>query len=240
MPRARRSVSNTQADRAGETYRAFHAATPGERRRLISRFLRALVVIRNYRALHAYPLRKVTMGVRQMIETELGPDPPRPGQRFKRMDRILPKLVRFPHMRLSQMEDIGGCRAVFETLDDLYTVAGRIRHRWGARIRMTDHIREPKQDGYRALHIIERRDGRLIEVQLRTERQHEWASAVEAAAAATGFNLKDGDGPDDLRRYFAMAAERLATEDQGEGPDPAIEEEFTRLREDVRHYFRRR
>lgn len=46
-------------------------------------------------------------------------------------------------------------------------------------------------------------------------------------------------GPDDLRRYFVMAAERLAQEDQGLDPDPAIEEEFVTLREDVRHYFER-
>ena len=78
---------------------------------MLSDVLAALVLIGDYRAMHAYPLGKVTMGVRQMIETGLGFDPPRPGQHFKRMDRILPKLLRFPHMRLSQMEDIGGCRA---------------------------------------------------------------------------------------------------------------------------------
>ena len=183
---------------------------------MLREVLGAIVVIGEYRALHAYPLRKVTMGVRQMIETELGANPPRPGQRFKRMDRILPKLLRFPHMRLSQMEDIGGCRAVFETLTDVYAVAGRIRHRWGSRIRVADHIRDPKDDGYRSLHIVERRDGRLIELQLRTVRQHNWATAVEAASSATAFNLKDGQGPDDLRRYFAMAAERLARQ----GPRP--------------------
>ncbi|HEU6445309.1 MAG TPA: RelA/SpoT domain-containing protein [Gaiellaceae bacterium] len=188
------NVSNTQADRAGDMFRRFSAANPDDRRALFRDVITAISVIRDYRSLHAYPLRKVTMGVRQMIQTELGADPPRPGQRFKRMDRILPKLLRFPNMRLSQMEDIGGCRAVFKTHSDVYAVAGRIRHRWGSRIRLTDHIAEPKDDGYRSLHIVERRDGRLIEVQLRTERQHAWATAVEAAASVTGFNLKDGQG----------------------------------------------
>jgi ppGpp synthetase/RelA/SpoT-type nucleotidyltranferase len=237
MPQPRTDVSNSQADRAGETFRAFSAADPEERREMLPDVLAAIAIIGEYRALHAYPLRKVTMGVRQMIETELGFDPPRPGQRFKRMDRILPKLLRFPRLRLSQMEDIGGCRAVFELKTDLYDVAARIRHRWGSRTRVTDHIADPKEDGYRSLHIVERRDGRLIEVQLRTARQHEWASAVEAAASVTGFNLKDGEGPDDLRRYFAMAAERLAREDDGLDPDPAIEAEFVTLREQVLHYF---
>src|SRR5215207_1717169 len=142
MPQLPPGVSNSQADRAGDVFRAFSAADPEERRHMLRDVFAAIRVIGEYRALHAYPLRKVSMGVRQMIETELGADPPRPGQRFKRMDRILPKLLRFPHMRLSQMEDIGGCRAVFETLGDVYDVASRIRHRWGSRIRVSDHIAE--------------------------------------------------------------------------------------------------
>ena len=139
-------------------------------------------------------------------------------------------------MRLSQMEDIGGCRAVFGSLDNLYAAAGRIQKRW-PHARVEDHIAEPKEDGYRCLHLVERRDGRYIEVQLRTERQHNWAENVERWTGLTGFNLKDGAGPADLRRYFAMAAERLAQEDAGAPLDEALEAEFDTLREQVRHNF---
>lgn len=87
------------------------------------------------------------------------------------------------------------------------------------------------------LHIVERRDGRRIEVQLRTARQHGWAEAIEVWGPTLGYNLKDGGGPDDLREYFAMAAERLAIEDRGEPPDPAIEIAFSNVRQSVLHYF---
>src|SRR5262245_31076950 len=127
-PAGRPGISNRQADLAGDAYRAFARAGIDERRPLVRDAIIALRRIIVYRSLHAYPLRKVTMGVRQMIATELGrPDAPRPGQRLKRMDRITPKLVRFPHMRLSQMEDIGGCRAVFDNLGEVYAVAARIQ-----------------------------------------------------------------------------------------------------------------
>ena len=152
------------------------------------------------------------------------------------MDRILDKLLRFPHMRLSQMEDIGGCRAVLGDLDEVYAVAARLRRRW-PHSRVHDHIVDPKDDGYRAIHVIERRDGRLIEVQLRTSIQDEWASTVEWAAELTGFRLKDGRGPADLRRYFAMAAQRLWLEDRGDDADPRLEADFATLRERVRRYF---
>jgi ppGpp synthetase/RelA/SpoT-type nucleotidyltranferase len=236
------SVSNSQADRAGAAFRDYMAAAMvqedgGRRVRPGQRIagVRAILVIADYRAMHAYPLRKVTMGVRQMIATELAPRAPRPGQRFKRMDRILGKLIRFPRMRLSQMEDIGGCRAVFDSLDDVYAVARRIRRRW-PHAKVMDYIASPKDDGYRSLHIVEKRDNRLIEVQLRTARQHEWAEAVEQALDWTGYDIKDGDGPADLRRYYAMAAERLARDDSGEPPDPALERRFVTLREQIRHY----
>jgi putative GTP pyrophosphokinase len=140
-------------------------------------------------------------------------------------------------MRLSQMEDIGGCRVVFETVDEVYQVASRLRRRW-PHARTTHHIETPKPDGYRCLHIIERRDGRLIEVQLRSQRHHSWAEAIESAGPSTGHDLKDGEGPADLRRYFELAAERLAREDAGEPLDLAVEAEFVTLRERVRHYFR--
>ena len=170
-----------------------------------------------------------------MIETELGDRATRPAQRFKRLDRILNKLMRFPHMRLSQMEDIGGCRAVFETLEDLYAVealCGVAGHTPESTI--TSRIQRPTAIEH---FTSSKRDGRFIEVQLRTHRQHQWAELVEFWAGSTGYGLKDGRGPRDLRTYFKMAALRLALEDQGEPPDAALEKEFATLRKTVRHYF---
>jgi putative GTP pyrophosphokinase len=229
-------VSNSRADRAGQAFRDWMMADEATRERTFDATRLEVAVIADYRAMHAYPLRKVTMGVRTMIDTEFGRGAPRPGQRFKRMDRILPKLIRFPKMRMSQMEDIGGCRAVFDRNDQVEAVARRIQRRW-PHARVTDHVTTPKEDGYRSLHIVEKRDGRLIEVQLRTTRQHAWAEAIESAGTLTGHNLKDGLGPADLKRYFMLAAERLALEDAGLPPDSAIEDEFATLREQVRHYF---
>ena len=230
------TISNARADRAGDAHRVWVAGDGAARGAMAGEFLRALADIAAYRELHAYPLKKVTYGVRKMIETEVGRSAQRPGQRFKRMDRILDKLLRFPHMRLSQMEDIGGCRAVLGDLDQVYAVAARLHRRW-PHSRVHDHILEPKDDGYRAIHVIERRDGRLIEVQLRTPTQDEWASTVEWTAELTGYRLKDGSGPADLRRYFAMAAQRLALEDRGDQPDLRLEADFATLRERVRRYF---
>jgi hypothetical protein len=227
------SVSNSAADRAGAVLRRFAQGEDVPNRELIG----AYDVASAYRDLHAYPLRKVTMGVRSMVRTSIG-EGYSPGQRFKRMDRIIDKLGRYPHMRLSQMEDIGGCRVVVPSLREVYLVSGRIMRRWGSRAQLTDYIREPKTDGYRGIHIIERRDAKQIEVQIRTRRQQVWAEVVESwTQPAVDFSLKDGQGPEEVRRYFERNAQRLALEDAGEGADDTLIDEIAGLYEYVRPYL---
>jgi putative GTP pyrophosphokinase len=242
-------VTNSQANRAAREFRrilarvreAQAAGDPRRARDILTASYVCIEVIERYRAMHEYPLRKVTMGVRVMTQTALRPhrsEPPRPTQRFKRMDRILFKLLRHPNMALSTMQDIGGCRVVFERLDDLRRVERHISRsaRWRG-CRTEDHVSEPKADGYRGVHIITQRDDRWIEVQLRTQSQHEWASAVEDAESVTGFVVKDGGGPDDLRLYFKLAADRLAVQDEGRAADPKLEEEFAQVRSEILRYY---
>lgn len=139
-------------------------------------------------------------------------------------------------MRLSQMEDIGGCRVVLPNLDEVYAVLGRVRRNW-PEADVTDYVETPKDDGYRGIHIIKRRDGRLIEVQLRTTGQHEWAEAIETFGPRLGFDLKDGEGPADVREYFKLAADRIARTERGEAPDGELEARFFGVRNQVIHYF---
>jgi hypothetical protein len=111
--RAFTAVSNSAADRAGNDFRLWANMNPrpptGDlAREERERLLRAIITIDEYRRMHARPMAAVTMGIRSMVRTTRRQDDIRPGQRFKRFDRILNKLVRFPRMRLSQMEDIGG------------------------------------------------------------------------------------------------------------------------------------
>ena len=135
------------------------------------------------------------------------------------------------------MEDIGGCRVVLPSVDDVYAVLGRIRHNWGENARISDYIAEPKSDGYRGIHIVHKRGRRLVEVQLRTPGQHEWAQAIEIFSPRLGFNLKDGAGPADLREYFKAASARISRQEAGQDPDPPAEEAFATLRQRVLHYF---
>jgi GTP pyrophosphokinase len=142
-------------------------------------------------------------------------------QRLKKLPTIANKLLREPNMKLSRMADIGGVRAVLPSQEAAYSVANRLRKNWTI-TKFRDYVAEPKSDGYRALHLISRNRGRLIEVQLRTHHQDLWANDVERASRIISPGLKYGEGPEPLKVYYLALSESYARFDQGIPPDPAF------------------
>lgn len=238
------SISNSRADRVGDVLRRSlqdwlaSGESPGDVvDRIPEEVLDAYDTAAEYRAMHGYPLRKVTVGLRQFVER--GSQEVNVAQRLKRMDRIVDKLVRFPKMRLSQMEDIAGCRAVLADTDEVARVLRRVRrNRWDI-VRLHDYARHPKSSGYRAIHVIVRRDGRLVEIQLRTLGQHAWAEAVEAWTLRSDYNVKDEDAPADLLEFFRLAARGISLQEAGQEVDEATERRFNELRERAKRYVPR-
>ena len=132
-------------------------------------------------------------------------------QRLKRVPTIAGKLGREAGMKLSRMEDVGGVRAVLPDQDAAYRVARQLRRNWTI-TRFRDYVTEPKPDGYRALHLINRNRGRLIEIQLRTPRQDSWANLVEKAVQLFPA-IKSGSGPLEMREWLVASSEIWAFKD---------------------------
>jgi Region found in RelA / SpoT proteins len=89
---------------------------------------------------------------------------------------------------------------------------------------MKDYTREPKEDGYRSVHLMYRFAGSAttkywdklrIEIQLRTKLQHAWATAVETVDTFTGEDLKFGLGDNDWRRFFRLVGSAHAALEGG-------------------------
>lgn len=137
------------------------------------------------------------------------------------------------------MGDIGGCRAVLADRSRVDGVLKRIKKNWEVHGRIRDTRDEPAESGYRAVHVIVIRDRRRIEVQLRTPGEHEWALAVERTGIRLGIGLKEGEGPDDLKKYFRLAGQGLYLESLGIEPDKDFQREFEALQDRVQHYFQR-
>lgn len=148
-------------------------------------------------------------------------------QRIKRLRSIESKLRRWEKMQLARMHDIGGCRAVMRTVDQVHRVVeiydqSRMKspNRGAQFVRKYDYIAHPKPDGYRGIHLVYRYrsssrgkkiyNGLRIEIQLRTQLQHAWATAVEAVSMFTGQALKSNVGEFDAPAGHRRKTNRMA------------------------------
>lgn len=172
-------------------------------------------LISRWRAVHGVPLHTF----RDNFSRKVGKNGI-VAQRLKRLPTMLSKLKRLKRFGLSELQDIAGCRVIVKTPDDAFRLASdyaesRIRH---VRSGYKNYISNPKVSGYRGLHLIyayqsDRRaelNGLQTEIQLRSELQHQWATAVETAGAFTGDNLKSGDGNTTWLRFFALMGSLIA------------------------------
>jgi len=227
-------MTKSRADRAGQRIRTYLDAQGIGNDDPIENAERA---VSQWRAEHAYPLSLVTPGVRNWVSQETA-GPVVVGQRLKRFDRIAEKLRRFCTIRLSQVEDIAGCRAVLRTPIEVDAVARRIRTKWQVASESDYRDEGKKITGYRSLHIIVLRQGKLVEVQLRTVGEQLWAESVERTSSRTGHNLKDGLGPAALLEYFRVASEITALQERDLEVLRDLIEELANLRPQVAQFFR--
>jgi RelA/SpoT family (p)ppGpp synthetase len=83
----------------------------------------------------------------------------------------------------SRLSDIYGFRIITKNEVDCYRALGAIHQRWRAGPgRFKDYISQPKSNGYRSLHTaVSGRDGKIVEVQIRTNEMHQVAETGVAA-----------------------------------------------------------
>lgn len=79
---------------------------------------KAVAVIDNWRAAHAYPLHYIYMNLKKYAVDDKNIIV---AQRLKRLDSIVDKLKRYNTMNLWKMQDLGGCRvSSFARLREAY------------------------------------------------------------------------------------------------------------------------
>lgn len=181
----------------------------------------ALDVLNNWRSSHSYPVNTFQAGLRHKMK-KLGIDG-LVAQRLKRIPSIYSKLKRFKSMSLSRMQDIGGLRAVVSTtknvylLRDSYVKNSRFDH---ILVSENDYIKDPKDSGYRGIHLVYKYNNRkgtgrlyeglLLELQIRNNLQHSWATAVETAGVFLDQALKSSIGNHKWLEFFCFASSSFA------------------------------
>ena len=91
----------------------------------------------------------------------------------------------------SRLSDIYGFRIITRSVGDCYVALGAVHQRWRAVPgRFKDYISQPKSNGYRSIHTtVSGRDGKRVEVQIRTAEMH----AVAETGVAAHWSYKDGE-----------------------------------------------
>lgn len=182
----------------------------------------ALDIIDNWRTAHAFPMNTFAVNLRRKVADMNGAVVV---QRLKRLDTICGKLLRYPDMKLYRMQDLGGCRVIVPTVDDVYVVKERLEK---SRIRHEprvpkDYIKIPNANtGYRGVHLIYKYrsektsdyNGMLIEIQIRTKLQHLWATAVETVGVFTDNGLKFNQGSEKWLEFFKLVSAIFSIEEE--------------------------
>lgn len=177
------------------------------------KFFEASNVFDNWRSSHAYPLQTMLSYYRKKaFEADSNAVVVK---RLKRTPSILAKLQREDGMKLDRMEDIGGCRIVVSNKSQVYQIRNAIVEGRTRNIlrRERDYIKQPKPSGYRGIHLVYRYNGskkqfssHFVELQIRSNVQHSWATAVEVVGTFTGQSLKASKGNDAWLKFFKLAS----------------------------------
>ena len=199
-------------------------------------------VLRAWRAAH----RPVLHAFYRILRNRVGDGNVIVAQRYKCERTIVDKLRRLPRMKLSQMNDVAGCRLIFESMDDLREFrakmfGSRLAHELKNAPDRYDYVKSPKLSGYRGVHDVylcgsgPMRGGLLVEVQYRTRVQHDWATAVEVVGFVTDSLPKFGRGDRGFLEIFRCASGLLARAFENERScladldDAEVVREFDRL-----------
>lgn len=166
-------ISKTQVDRLGDRLRKGEVSDDDLRR------------LDSYRGSFAEAYQEVIAAVR--AATQLEPT----GRPAKSTTSIVEKLRR-ETIRLSQMQDIAGCRLVVEDIALQDHVVEELRNRF-AKVTVVDRRKQPSY-GYRAVHVIPTFRNRAVEIQVRTELQHLWAQLSERVSDMLDPTIKYGGG----------------------------------------------
>jgi len=145
------------------------------------------------------------------IRNELGLEPT--GRPAKSTTSISEKLRR-ESIRLSQIQDIAGCRIIVADILTQDEVVGRLSQLFVGSI-VVDR-RERPSNGYRAVHVIVAHSGKLIEVQVRTALQHLWAELSEKLSDVVDNAIKYGGGDEQVVTILRIMSDNINVQEVGE------------------------
>lgn len=178
-----KEISKTQIDRLGEHLKK-DSSTEADLR-----------LLEQYRQSFDNAYEIVRKAIREQLSLETT------GRR-KTTQSIVDKLRR-ESIRLTQIQDIAGCRLLVEDITNQNEVVTSLCNLFEDVI-IVDR-REKPSHGYRAVHVIVRYREKFTEIQVRTVLQHLWAELSEKYSDVVDQAIKYGGGNEEIQEYLKLA-----------------------------------
>ncbi|MDN4145108.1 RelA/SpoT domain-containing protein [Pseudomonas tohonis] len=221
------SLSKSKVDKAG-------IALAKDQSQSIEELIELEDIFDQYRKAHLQPLSETTLELQEWLRGYNADY--YIAQRLKRKPQIIRKLNRLS-VRLTQLQDIGGCRIIVERNSDvdqlLAFLQEKVKKQSNLSIsRATDYRPAGRDDtGYRALHVLLSRSGFKLELQIRSRIQHYWAESIERTSVIYGYHLKEGEGDTSVIKYFKNLSGAFYEIEAGRQPSPQQRVEIDLLRQ---------
>jgi ppGpp synthetase/RelA/SpoT-type nucleotidyltranferase len=122
--------------------------------------------------------------------------------RIKRINSIIRKLKRRRDRPLGNMNDIVGCRCIVKSEKQIKKLRRLIKNQFTID-EENDYYLEPNSSGYKSLHlyVVSNLDSsKIIEIQIRVEEDHNWATLVEIIDNVYDVDIKETLNTD-TRKY---------------------------------------
>lgn len=143
------------------------------------------------------------------------------GRPAKSTPSITEKLRR-ESFRLTQVQDIAGCRIVVEDIAAQDQVVQSLTQLF-EHTKVIDRREQPSH-GYRAVHVLVNIQNKLIEVQVRTALQHLWAELSEKYSDKVDPTIKYGGGSEEIVWILSSVSKLVAEHEQLEAKIGLLEE----------------
>jgi len=191
---AKKSLSNTQIDKLGE------------RLKIVEHSEDDLRMLEEYRSSFAAAYQLALETIRGVGEFPTG--------RVAKTTQSISAKLRRESLRLSQMQDIVGCRIIAPDIAVQNQLVVALKSNFP--LHTLFDRREKSSYGYRAVHLVVQVLGFPVEIQVRTTLQQTWAELCEKAADLINPEIKYGGGPATWKRILEISSNAISGHEKHE------------------------
>jgi hypothetical protein len=172
----------------------------GERLKKVQHSDEDLRMLNDYRRSFRDAYNQVLQVIRRRSESPTG--------RIAKSTLSIVQKLRRESIRLSQIQDIAGCRIIVQDIIAQDNLVAALRMDFPEAAVVDRRVNS--SHGYRAVHIIVGISGKAVEIQVRSALQHLWAELSEKSSDVLDPTIKYGGGSKSWQFFLTKSSEAVA------------------------------